>query len=142
MSTIDKQLILKSLEEELASVEADRTLLEVREEALTQAIDGLRELISLNGGTPAQNRLVVKKDAFKDLSIVQGAIQYLKLVGEPQKNRALVNGLISGGKSGEGDFATTVRSVLIRESAKPNSEIYWSAPNWGLKIWQQEQEEN
>jgi len=138
MSGTDKQMILESLEAELASVADERENLERREAALAKAVAGMRELISLNGGKQivVEDKPAVPKNAFARMGISAAAIKYLRLVKKNQKNSELAKALLDGGKKGGGkNFANTLRSVLQYQSKKPNSPIYWTGSEWGLKEW-------
>jgi CRISPR/Cas system-associated exonuclease Cas4 (RecB family) len=141
LGTLDKQAMLESLEEELAQVQEQQEELIERETALEQAIDGMRELVSLeNVGNivelEAHDAPVIKRNMFANASIAQAALYYLDLVGESQTNRQIVDALIQGGKKSTAKrFTDTVRSILLREAQRPNSPIYWTGTAWALTNW-------
>jgi hypothetical protein len=144
LSTSDKHIILKDLEEELATVMAERNSLSKRQAALEKAVAGVRELISLSGGSLPipESKPLFSKTAFTNLGIVEGALKYLHLIGKPQTNREVFEALKQGGKtSGSTSFSDTVRATLLRELEKPNSRLRWTGHKWELSEWPASKEE-
>jgi hypothetical protein len=138
---IDKQQMIQALEDELADVMMKRDVLEQREMALESALESLRELVSINGEPPkptSPNKPLFKRNAFANLSITEASIRYLRVLGEKQTNRQVVDALLQGGKQlGGKSPADTVRSLLLRENNKPNGQVYWDdeTKEWGLREW-------
>ena len=138
MSKMDYQGILANLEEELAGVAAERDRLARREAALLKAIAGHRELISLNGGGShfsgplPPDEIDIPKNAFQRMEIVAAAVAYLRAVRKGQRNNQLLKALAQGGKH---TTAGTLRSVLKRNSIKPESELVKNGELWELKEW-------
>lgn len=139
MTTNSKHLILKELEEELASVSDQRTALARREAALEQAVSGVRELIALNGGAVPpvkQSTAAIPKNAFASLGNLEAGIAYLRLIGKPQTNREVLDALIAGGKtSNSKSFSDTLRVTLLRESQKSDGRLIWTGHQWKLREW-------
>ncbi len=141
MASVDKLEMLRSLEEELAWVQDEQETLIERETALEQAINGLQELIELEGGVQfieveATDAPVIRRNTFAKMGILQAAIHYLRLVGENQTNREIVDALIQGGKKTSAKrFPDTVRSILLREAQNPQGLVFWSGQHWGLREW-------
>jgi hypothetical protein len=140
LSTNDKHLILKGLEEELASVATEREGLTKRQTALEKTIAGIRDLISLNGGTvptPADSRPQFPRNAFADMGTVDAAIKYLRIIKKPQTNREVVDALILGGKKSDAkSVSDTIRITLLREADKPSGRVIWTGHQWTLREWQ------
>ena len=138
MSANDKQLLIKSFEEELAAVDAEVEIMERRREALESTIENLRELISLNGGSaPAkQERPLFSRNAFADLGVVEATVKILGIVGVAQTNREVVDALLLGGKKSESkSFSNTVRITLLKESEKEKPRVRWVNHKWELPEW-------
>jgi hypothetical protein len=143
----DRSALLAEFEEELSVIDNEQIKLAKRAQALRMAIAGVRQMISLNGGTaPAEpETATIAEDAFTDMSIKDAAIAYLRTVGKPQTNREIADALIKGGiKSEAGDFPSTLRAVLLREDkkAEEDRELYWELPHWHLSEWPKENNEN
>src|SRR5688572_13201503 len=109
---IDRYALLTEFEEELSAITSEQEKLYKREQALRKAVAGIRELISLNGGTaPATEpaKPAIADNAFTNMSIRDAAISYLRTTGEPQTNRQITDALKDGGiKTISGDFSSTV----------------------------------
>lgn len=135
----DNYALLADFEAELVHVTSERARLDKREAALRKTIAGLRELISLNGGTPPASptsEVVIPPNHFDGLTITDAATEYLLMAGKPQTNRQIVEALTKGGiTSTAKDFSSTVRAILLREHEKPDGTLVWDVPNWYLREW-------
>lgn len=129
--------MLGKLEAELASVTEERERLTLKEQALHTAVQGLRNVVSVNGGGKVaipREKPLIKKNAFVHLGIAEATIHFLRLAGRNQKHRQVVEALVKGGKQSSAKrFTDAVRSVLNREAQSEGSPLYWSGKDWGLK---------
>lgn len=136
MSGNEVEQMLRELEEELASVSAERERMTLQEQALQTAVHGLRNVVSVNRGGKiviVREKPRIKKNAFVRMGIAEAAIHYLRLVGKNQQHRQIVEALIEGGKKSNAKrFSDAVRSVLNREAQTESSPLYWSGKDWGL----------
>jgi hypothetical protein len=144
--SIDYRELLTDLEAQLAGIEDERAKLETKQAALLTTITGIRQLINLGVTTgpashdsPKTQTVVIPKNTFRGMNkIVPGAIKYLRLVGEPKKNRELVDGMIAAGFPTKADDPyTTFRSVLYREM-RANRTFTYDDKMWGLPEWKHE----
>lgn len=115
---------------------------EARISALQVTLDTMKELRaqSLGAGAgaasaPSPARVAaggeIPHDAFFQMTVVDAAEKYLKLMKRTKPNSELADALIKGGlKSAARNFPEMIRSVLFRDSrfVKVNSE-------WGLSEW-------
>ncbi len=144
LSTNDKHVLLKGFEEELEQVEDEIDVLERRRSALLNTVEGIRELISLNGGSaPAKpERPRFPRNAFADLGTVEAAVKYLGIVKRPQTTREMVDALILGGKKSESkNYTDMVRITLLKETEKGNPRISWKDHKWELPEWSKEEDD-
>ncbi len=138
MSATDKHILLKELEGELASAREARQSAVLRVAALEQAVNGVRDLVKLNGGSvpTTQQQALFEKDAFADMGTVEAAVKFLGLVGKPQTNRQVVDALIQGGKKSDAkSIPDTIRTTLLREAEKPAGRLRWVNLKWELTEW-------
>jgi len=60
----------------------------------------------------------------------------LRWIDEPQTNRQVAEALLKGGvKSDAGNFASTLRSVLLKKQDKQNGQVVWLDNKWHLREW-------
>jgi hypothetical protein len=134
----DIEALLRTFEEELAGIIHDQEKLARKRSALEQTIGGMQTLLSLNGDRApvVEPKIFIAKDAFVGLTITEAAIAYLHLIGKPQTNREVADALVRGGiASTASDFASTVRSILLRDHERPDGSLRWDVPNWELREW-------
>jgi hypothetical protein len=137
MRPIEAEEMLRKLEAELSSVTEERQRMTLKEQALHTAVQGLRNVVSVNGGgkiAVPREKPLIKKNAFVHMGIAEATIHYLRLAGRNQKHREIVEALIKGGKQSNAKrFTDAVRSILNREAQTEGSPLYWSGKDWGLK---------
>ena len=129
--------MLEQLESELAGIEIEYSKLNKKRTLLQDAVAKVKDLKSLaNGSMVGKEPLyAISPHAFDNLTIVNAAIKYLKLMGKPQRNRTLVDDLIRGGvPTKAGNPSMTIRSVLKREMDNKGT-FTWENGEWGLSEW-------
>jgi hypothetical protein len=137
MKPIEAEEFLRKLEADLASVTEERQWITLKEQALHTAVQGLRNVVNVNGGGKIaipREKPLIKKNAFVHMGIAEATIHYLRLAGTNQKHRQIVEALLKGGKQSNAKrFTDAVRSILNREAQSESSPLYWSGKDWGLK---------
>jgi hypothetical protein len=140
----DMKELLTRLETELKETLEQRTALDKKAVALQKTIAGVRELVSLDDNsefvqfTPISEVSVriIAPNQFAGLTITEAAVTYLRWIDEPQTNRQVAEALLKGGvKSDAGNFASTLRSVLLKKQDKQNSQVVWFDNKWHLREW-------
>ena len=137
MTSIDKHVLLHDLEAEYQTTISEVKRLSQRQSALEKAITGVRELISLNGGgvePENTDKPSIPAKIYADMTYLDAAVHYLRLVGHKLTNREIADAMTEGGKeSSSKRFSDTVRAVLRYEADKADSPIYWTGSHWDLK---------
>lgn len=120
----------------LGQLYTKRSVLELELAAVNEAIVAFERLAGVegNGGSPVRKLPTqVTPDAFFNLTLVEGAKKYLKMVGQPARStQEIAQALHQGGLTNAS--MPSLAAVLLR-AAKGRQVVKVGKSHWGLNEW-------
>jgi hypothetical protein len=78
----------------------------------------------------------VRPGSYRDMTIGDAAVHFLRTQGRPQKLTYIVSALKAGGiRSESKNLYTTAYNTLTARAKRPNTDVVKVGTRWGLKEW-------